>query len=182
LAFAEMGEGTLAVAMVDLDRLKAVNDRFGHHCGDQFLVAVSRRLSRAVRDYDILGRVGGDEFGVVLTSAGRPAQATVVANRIVEALAAPVVVGGVMLSASASVGIAGFPCHALEADTLLRMADAAMYSAKRGRLGFKLWEGDELPPLLLDSSGELEDHAAIPAALSTVPTSDQPVTPRASTR
>ena len=133
LAFAEMGERTLAVAMIDLDHLKEVNDRLGHHCGDQFLVAVSRRLSRAVRGYDILGRVGGDEFAVVLTSDGRPAQATVVANRIVEVLAAPVVVGGVRLSASASVGIACFPCHALEADTLLRMADAAMYSAKNSR-------------------------------------------------
>jgi diguanylate cyclase (GGDEF)-like protein len=172
LAFAEMGERTLAVAMIDLDHLKEVNDRLGHHCGDQFLVAVSRRLSRAVRGYDILGRVGGDEFAVVLTSDGRPAQATVVANRIVEVLAAPVVVGGVRLSASASVGIACFPCHALEADTLLRMADAAMYSAKRGGFGFKLWEGDELPPLSLDSTSESDDHAAIPAPLSTVPSSD----------
>jgi diguanylate cyclase (GGDEF)-like protein len=172
LAFAEMGEETLAVAMIDLDHLKVVNDRLGHHRGDQFLVAVSRRLSRAVRDYDTLGRVGGDEFAVVLTSDGRPAQAAVVANRIAEVLAAPVVVGGVTLSASASVGIACFPSHALDADTLLRMADAAMYSAKRGGFGFKLWEGDELPPLSLDSPSEFDDHAAISAALPTVPTSD----------
>lgn len=157
LALAETGEGTLAVAMIDLDHLKEVNDRFGHHCGDQLLVAVSRRLSRAVRDYDTLGRVGGDEFAVVLTSDGRPAQATAVANRIAEALAAPVVVEGVTLSASASVGIACFPCHALEADTLLRMADAAMYSAKRGRLGFKLWGGDEPPPLSVDNWQHSDD-------------------------
>lgn len=150
LALAEVAEGTLAVAMIDLDHLKEVNDRHGHHCGDELLVVVSRRLRRLVRDSDVLGRVGGDEFAVVLTSDGRPAQATLVANRIATALAEPVVVGGVLVSASASVGMACFPSHALGADTLFRMADAAMYSAKRGRCGFKLWEGGELPPMSLD--------------------------------
>jgi diguanylate cyclase (GGDEF)-like protein len=142
LVAAEGGERALAVAMIDLDHLKEVNDRLGHHFGDQLLVAVSRQLARAVRDDDILGRVGGDEFAVVLTADGLPAQAAAVANRIADALAAPVIIEGVTLSTSVSVGIASFPSHALEGDTLLRLADAAMYSAKRGRLGFKLWDGD----------------------------------------
>jgi diguanylate cyclase (GGDEF)-like protein len=152
LALAEVGKRALAVAIIDLDHLKEVNDRYGHHSGDELLIAVGRRLRRVLRDYDAVGRVGGDEFGVVLTSDGPPARAALVADRIAQALAAPVIVGDVTLPASASVGIACFPSHARRADTLLRMADAAMYSAKRGRSGFKLWEGGELPHLSLDST------------------------------
>jgi diguanylate cyclase (GGDEF)-like protein len=121
----------LAVLVVDLDRFKEVNDVLGHHCGDTLLIEVGGRLRAELRGDDILARMGGDEFAVVLTSdGGRKAVETVVA-RMKRALEQPVALGATTLRIEASIGIAFFPEQGDDVNTLLQRADLAMYAAKR---------------------------------------------------
>ncbi|MEU8820930.1 sensor domain-containing diguanylate cyclase [Actinoplanes sp. NPDC048796] len=130
-------DGDVAVLFVDLDGFKAVNDTHGHMYGDALLTSVAAALRSCVRDEDLLGRLGGDEFGVVLTS-GCPLE---VAARILAALDRPVTVEGVQLRARASVGVAvaGEGCR--QAGELLHRADLAMYEAKRsGTHGVRVYE------------------------------------------
>ena len=130
------GERQLAVLFCDLDGFKDVNDGLGHAVGDQVLVAVARRLRQRCRSADIVARFGGDEFVVVLTVPDA-AQAQAMADRIVEVLAEPIVVGDAEVASGASVGItvvASPPDGEDPVGTLLRDADTAMYQAKeRGR-------------------------------------------------
>ncbi len=130
------GERQLAVLFCDLDGFKDVNDGLGHAVGDQVLVAVARRLRQRCRSADIVARFGGDEFVVVLTVPDA-AQAQAMADRIVEVLAEPIVVGDAEVASGASVGItvvASRPDGEDPVGTLLRDADTAMYQAKeRGR-------------------------------------------------
>lgn len=121
----------VAVLFVDLDAFKPVNDRFGHACGDRLLVEASSRLRAAVRGADTVGRVGGDEFVVVLTQVGYPAGAQAVAERIVQAFAEPFVIDGKSVSVGASVGVAVAGPGEGTLATLLGRADAAMYRAKQ---------------------------------------------------
>ncbi|MGH9103055.1 MAG: putative bifunctional diguanylate cyclase/phosphodiesterase [Acidimicrobiales bacterium] len=169
LAQAERIRQPLAVLLLDLDRFKEVNDRLGHHRGDELLVAVAGRLTAALREGDVIARLGGDEFAVVLTSAGDVAGAEMVARRIEAELEEPVNLGSCALHVEASVGIACFPGHGKDAEALLQRADAAMYGAKRSgrgrcvyRPGFDDGEPDELA-LLAElrhglEAGELELH------------------------
>ncbi|MEX2045900.1 MAG: EAL domain-containing protein [Chloroflexota bacterium] len=124
--------GSVALLIMDLDHFKEVNDTFGHHMGDRLLAEVGPRLHEELRDGDTLARIGGDEFAVVLPGAGEPV-AVAVAERIITALEQPFLVGGQSLSVGASIGIACSPVHALDSDTLLQRADAAMYVAKGSR-------------------------------------------------
>jgi diguanylate cyclase (GGDEF)-like protein len=126
----------VAVLFVDLDGFKAVNDRFGHHDGDRLLQGVAARLLNATRGSDTVARFGGDEFAVLLENARGPADALTVAERVVTALGAPIALGdrgdrsaGREARVGASVGVA-FAESGVDADTLLRRADAAMYQAK----------------------------------------------------
>jgi diguanylate cyclase (GGDEF)-like protein len=125
----------LAVLMVDLDHFKPVNDRHGHMAGDQVLQEVARRLVRTLRRGEPHARFGGDEFVVVVEEHGDAAAARSVAERIVEALRAPILVGDLRITIGASIGVARFPDDADDADALLRMADSALYRAKAGRAG-----------------------------------------------
>jgi diguanylate cyclase (GGDEF)-like protein/PAS domain S-box-containing protein len=121
-----------AVLFVDLDGFKSVNDTLGHDAGDSVLREVTERISRTLRNGDTLGRIGGDEF-VVLVEQSYSAvhDATLVATRILEGLTAPIAVGDQTISLSASIGIAaGHPSASPE--SLLREADIAMYQAKTG--------------------------------------------------
>lgn len=124
------GEG-VAVLFVDLDRFKEVNDRWGHDAGDEVLTVVASRLLAAVRDDDLVGRIGGDEFVVLCQVGTVPAAASAVAQRIVDRLVESITWDGREVGVGASVGVA----VSGEGDTarsLIRRADAAVYRAKAG--------------------------------------------------
>ncbi len=121
----------LAVAYLDLDGFKAINDAHGHEAGDRLLVAVSHQVSLALRASDTLARLGGDEFVIVASDLGDPAAVVSLLERLLNAAAAPVQVGDVVLQVSASLGVTFYPqAVPLDADQLLRQADQAMYQAK----------------------------------------------------
>ena len=123
-----------AVIFVDVDRFKPVNDRFGHTAGDELLRVVAARLQRAVREKDVVGRLGGDEFLVVCPEVGGPGEAMAVADRVGESITGAVRLGVTTLDVRVSVGVACAAAGAT-ADALVARADAAMYEAKRSRSG-----------------------------------------------
>jgi len=120
----------MAVLFIDLDRFKLVNDAQGRDAGDRLLKEAARRLSESVRGGDTVGRFGGDEFGVVLANLGKPGDASVVAQKIIDALARPVELDGHETYITASIGISVYPADGAEPEALLANADAAMYRAK----------------------------------------------------
>ena len=123
----------VAVAVLDLDRFKTVNDSLGHRAGDELLVQVAGRLNGAVRAPDTIARMGGDEFTILLVDVAEGGEA-VVAQRILEAFVRPFEVDGHRLRVSPSIGIATHPSDGDGFEELLRCADVAMYRAKeRGR-------------------------------------------------
>jgi diguanylate cyclase len=125
------GKTSTAVLFLDLDNFKDANDAFGHNVGDLLLQALSRRLQRCLRAGDVLARLGGDEFAVVLCDVPNRADAKRSAERIVAALDEPFKVAEILLSSSASVGLAFSDDDTESAADLLRNADLAMYEAKR---------------------------------------------------
>jgi diguanylate cyclase (GGDEF)-like protein/PAS domain S-box-containing protein len=124
-------EGTPAVLFVDLDGFKKVNDTLGHQAGDALIIAVAAMLRRSVLGSDIVGRLGGDEFGVVLRGVGCRDDAVTVARRILAEMDKPVLVDGREVYARASIGVAVAGPGAVGPDELLNQADMAMYGAKR---------------------------------------------------
>ncbi|MFL5306559.1 MAG: putative bifunctional diguanylate cyclase/phosphodiesterase [Polyangia bacterium] len=138
-----MGHAPYAVLYLDLDRFKAINDSLGHQAGDELLVGIARRLQRCVRPGDTLARMGGDEFTVLLDDIASEADATRVAERIHQELAAPLKLRDNEVYTSVSVGIAlssaGYDCP----EDMLRDADTAMYRAKAaGRARYQVFGGD----------------------------------------
>jgi diguanylate cyclase (GGDEF)-like protein/PAS domain S-box-containing protein len=119
-----------AVLFIDLDRFKLINDTLGHHLGDALIAEVGERLKRCVRSGDTVGRVSGDEFGVVLSELSRADDAAIVAQKILNALALPFDLEGNEAYVTASIGISVFPADGEEAEVLLKNADLAMYRAK----------------------------------------------------
>jgi diguanylate cyclase (GGDEF)-like protein len=119
-----------ALMFVDLDRFKIVNDSLGHQAGDALLRVVSERIHCSLRASDLLFRMGGDEFTIILAELAAPEDADGVARRILEAVTAPVTIHEHELRTSATIGIAVYPGDGDSPDELLRNADAAMYSAK----------------------------------------------------
>jgi diguanylate cyclase (GGDEF)-like protein len=129
LAAKRRGEG-VAVLMLDLDRFKEINDTLGHQSGDLVLKEVGRRLEEVLRESDTVARLGGDEFAVLAPGAITTTPGLSLAERITDALEAPIVLGELPLEVEASIGIAAYPAHGDDAETLLRRADVAMYLSK----------------------------------------------------
>ena len=126
----------VALLLMDLDRFKEVNDTFGHHFGDVLLKQLADRLRALLHPNETLSRFGGDEFGFFLTRANDSNDVAAVARRILDSMQQPFAIDRHLIEASASIGIAMYPTHGLDARTLLRRADAAMYSAKEMNVGY----------------------------------------------
>ena len=140
LARAERLGTHTAVLFVDLDRFKLVNDAMGHTAGDELLVHFTRRLNSVLRDSDLAGRTGGDEFVIVCTDLDRPEEAEAIAGRVADVLRDPFTVQGRTVFVTASIGIALAEAGALAGD-VLRSADAAAYRAKdRGRNRYEVFD------------------------------------------
>ena len=134
---------SVAVIFVDLDRFKPINDGHGHDVGDAVLRQVALRLVQSVRKADIVFRLGGDEFLILLNNLREPEGAAEVARHIGYSLNQPYPVGDLELSLSASIGISLFPRDADNIETLINHADAAMYKAKQdGRNGYLFYTAD----------------------------------------
>jgi diguanylate cyclase (GGDEF)-like protein len=125
------GHAGCAVMLVDLDRFKEVNDTLGHQSGDLLLQELGTRLRGLFRASDVVARLGGDEFAVLSVGAGDAASARMLAERIRKAIEEPFVLGELTLEVGASVGIALFPEHGEDVETLVRHADVAMYVSKK---------------------------------------------------
>ncbi|MFI5954313.1 putative bifunctional diguanylate cyclase/phosphodiesterase [Cryptosporangium sp. NPDC051539] len=132
----------VALLLVDLNRFKEVNDTLGHHAGDELLKEVAARLSQAARRHDLVARLGGDEFAVLIPGVPDNRTATEIGERFHVALCGPMVVEGVMVDVSGSVGISRFPRPSANAVELLQHADIAMYLAKRGGYGVAFYRQD----------------------------------------
>jgi len=132
----------VAVLLMDLDRFKEVNDTLGHHCGDLMLKELARRLSMVVRPADTVARLGGDEFALLLPSVTQPDAGVALAERIALALDDPFVIDGLPLEAEASIGIALYPDHGEDVETLLQRADVAMYMAKETRTHYAVYDAE----------------------------------------
>ena len=130
IAAANRHLGKLAVLFVDVDHFKQINDSLGHSVGDRLLQAVAQRLLTCVRDSDTAGRFGGDEFVVVLSEISHGEAAAISADKLLAALSQPYNIDAHSLHISVSIGIATFPDDGLDAETLLKNADVAMYHAK----------------------------------------------------
>ena len=121
----------LAVVYLDLDGFKAINDKHGHAMGDQLLMAVASRMKQTLRDGDTLARLGGDEFAAVLIDLKDESACLPMLTRLLDAAAEPVLLGGLLLQVSASLGVTFYPqAEEVDADLLLRQSDQAMYQAK----------------------------------------------------
>jgi diguanylate cyclase len=131
LAAADPSRHVFAVFYLDLDRFKSLNDTHGHDAGDELLRIVALRLARSVRAEDMVGRIGGDEFACLLAGMYCREQLQHLAEKLFEAIAAPVQIGPLELCVCPSIGIATYPSDGVTTHTLLRSADAAMYRAKR---------------------------------------------------
>lgn len=133
MAHADRHGGHLAVAYIDLDGFKAINDVHGHAVGDRLLVAVAEHMKLSIREGDTLARMGGDEFVAVLTDLGGDSDCLPLIERLLAAACDPVLVDTVALRVTASIGVALYPQpDTSSADQLLRRADYAMYEAKLG--------------------------------------------------
>ena len=131
--------GPAALILVDLDRFREINGVLGHESGDRLLVVVGRRLRALLRPCDLLARISGDEFAVLLRDAG-PGRAELLAGRLRDAVRAPVLLADLLVQAEVSIGIAYAPAHGRGATELLRHAEAAMCEAKRTRAGQRTYQ------------------------------------------
>ncbi|WP_051206512.1 diguanylate cyclase domain-containing protein [Oceanospirillum maris] len=125
---------TLALLYLDLDRFKAVNDEYGHEVGDELLKEVARRLQKTLRESDVIARIGGDEFNILLPDIIDGQTAENVANKILESVVQPFKTDDIELTVSASIGLTLYPDDAVDTKQLIKNADVAMYRSKeRGR-------------------------------------------------
>lgn len=163
LARSRFAASSVAVILLDIDSFKTVNDSLGHHIGDHLLNAVAERLRAHIRDSDVIARVGGDEFVLVLESLKDPQGAERVAAKVMAAFDAAFEVSGHSLYLSPSIGISLSPGDGEDAETLLRNADTAMYAAKAaGRSTYRFYSRD----LTLAAAEQLAYDNALRTALA----------------
>ncbi|MFQ3189972.1 MAG: diguanylate cyclase (GGDEF)-like protein/PAS domain S-box-containing protein [Paraglaciecola sp.] len=122
---------SLAVAFMDLDGFKAINDLHGHNVGDELLIQVAQRMKEALREGDTLARIGGDEFIAVMVDLEKIGDSEPVLKRLLKAAATPVNLGEAVMQVSASIGVSFYPQDHVDADLLMRHSDQAMYVAKQ---------------------------------------------------
>jgi diguanylate cyclase (GGDEF)-like protein/PAS domain S-box-containing protein len=156
---AQRDHHSLALLVLDLDRFKEINDTLGHHHGDLLLKEVGPRLRAALRESDTIARLGGDEFAVLLPTADQEG-AVMTSQKILQTLEKPFTLDELALDVEASIGIALFPEHGLDAETIMRRADIAMYTAKQTGSGYALYasEHDQYTHRRFSLMGELR-HA-----------------------
>lgn len=129
--FSKRHHSKFALLYLDLDNFKMINDSYGHETGDRVLISVTQRLKNTIRASDILARIGGDEFVIVLTDIKSKEDVSVVAKKILEALKEPVIIENKKFNLSFSIGIAIYPVDSNDIETLFKYADIAMYKAKK---------------------------------------------------
>jgi diguanylate cyclase (GGDEF)-like protein len=132
----------VTVMLLDIDRFKEINDALGHETGDLLLREFGERIQPTLRVHETLARLGGDEFGILLPT-GSADEATLIAERVHDALTAPFTLRGLSLEVATSIGIATFPHHGEDADALLQHADVAMYLAKEAHVGTTVYDADQ---------------------------------------
>lgn len=157
LAYAKREKKMLAVMFLDLDLFKEINDLYGHDVGDVVLKQVALRLSACVRESDTVARLGGDEFIILLPMIDNDSDAILVANKIVQAIAQPIIAVKASLHVTSSIGIAIYPQHGMDEKLLMLNADMAMYQAKRnGKNQAKVFDGNmhgqPIKPLLISDA------------------------------
>lgn len=130
LALSRRRQQPLAVMFLDLDDLKVVNDTLGHAAGDQLLQMVAERLTSCLRDEDTVGRMGGDEFTLLLATLNSPEDAAVVAQKVIDAIQEPFAIGDDEVRLTTSIGVAMYPADGEDPETLLANADGTMYRVK----------------------------------------------------
>ncbi|HUK55142.1 MAG TPA: EAL domain-containing protein [Nitrospiria bacterium] len=147
----------VALILMDLDRFKEINDTLGHDHGDNLLYQVGSRLKRVLFEPDIVSRLGGDEFAVMLPRLAAAEHITVVVQKILKALEDPFMIEKLPIAVETSIGIALYPDHGADAETLFQRADVAMYEAKRTGSGYTLYaaELDQHSPRRLALMGAL---------------------------
>lgn len=140
LVNAQAQQGMLCVMFMDLDRFKTINDTLGHDFGDRLLQGVAKRLMHCLRESDTVARWGGDEFTLLLPQIVDANEAVKIAQRILAALKPTFIIEGHQLHITNSIGIALYPDHGKDAETLLKNADAALYHVKeQGRNNYQLY-------------------------------------------
>jgi diguanylate cyclase len=142
IALARRHGTKFALLFLDLDKFKEINDTLGHRVGDEVLQRVARCLASSVRAVDTVSRYGGDEFVVLLADVSQPADAQLVADKVIALLGEPCQIGDHVLRLSASIGISLYPEDGTDALVLIERADAAMYRAKRQGAGSSAFHGD----------------------------------------
>ena len=161
IRFSHHNNQSFALFFMDLDNFKYINDSLGHEAGDAFLIQIAGRLKDIFRSSDMVTRLGGDEFTVIIENTKENAQfdVTLLAQKLLDQLATyPIVIGGRSFTVNTSIGIAKFPDNGLDSDTLLRHADTAMYAAKKsGKNRFALFTED--------MNSDMREHIEMESAL-----------------
>lgn len=130
IAYAGQANGSLAVAFLDIDQFKAINETLGHDAGDQLLRAIAERLNNGAREVDTVARLGGDEFVIVMPDFGHSVDLSIRLERMMAAVAEPLLIGREEIVVTCSIGVCCFPMDGDSVEVLLRNADTAMFQAK----------------------------------------------------
>jgi len=143
LGVSRLTDTSFAVLLLDLDRFKEVNDTLGHPTGDLLLKKIAERLQDAVPSTDMIARVGGDEFALLLPSADSAGQASTASEELLKVLFEPFDLAGLTLEIGGSIGIAMYPQHGDDAASLVKCADVSMYVAKQAQSGFAIYDEEK---------------------------------------